>query len=140
MTNAVRERREGRPALALWFGFLGAPAAWALQLLADYAVVSHSCFPRGTPLDAPSVAATRPLAIVIALATLAMALAALWTSVRLWREAEGDQGGWRRDVLASDQARARRFLAFSGILFGTIFAALIVYNGIALAMLPTCAY
>lgn len=53
---------------ALWFGLFGAAAAWSVQELVSFAVVSHSCYPDWHPRAAPTSTLTAP-APTIALTT-----------------------------------------------------------------------
>ena len=38
---------------ALSFGLSAGPLAWYIQLVINYALASHTCFPDGSPLDRP---------------------------------------------------------------------------------------
>lgn len=139
MTTAVADERVNY--WALWFGLLGAPVAWSLSELIGYAVVAHSCFPRGEPLTTPSVGATWVTALIAEIILLLIALSALWVAWRQWRLYEpGKRVGWRVEIVKSHDARAYRYLAFSGILLGTIFSALVLFSVIALFVVPTCSY
>lgn len=139
MSTATAERRGERP--ALWFGLLGAAAAWSVQEIVAYALVTHSCYPRTQPLAEPSLGGTWTLALGVTSLALVIALAALWVSYRLWRGYQPDpRTSWRTEVLESAQARANPFLAYSGVLLSAIFTALIVYNAIAILLVPVCGW
>jgi hypothetical protein len=146
MTAAIRDPRPADTvsAGAIWFGLLGAPAAWSLHELTAFAVVAHSCFPRETPLAAPGVGAPWATALAVIVVTLIIALLSLLTALRSWRATAPDetQGGddWSAALVQSSKAHAARYLAFSGILLASIFTAMIVYSGIAMLMLPICSY
>jgi len=122
---------------ALWFGFLGASVAWTVQELAATAAMAHSCFPVDHPVAAAGVA--WPATLVVTVVTLFTALAALWVSIANWRATRGELLSVRDETgPRSNRGRAFRYLSFAGIPFGVIFAALIVFNGIALFTVPVC--
>ena len=53
------------PLSALWFGFVGAPAAWSVQTLVNLSLTSHTCYPRLTPLLTPTTGGHRGIAFVV---------------------------------------------------------------------------
>lgn len=137
MSTTARDAR--LPYAALWFGMLGPAAAWSVQEVATYAVVAHSCYPRSEPLHSPSVGGTWVTALIVTVIAFLTALAALWVSSREWRRRRDDHGGWR-EALRESRGSSGRYLAFWGITQSVIFAALILFNGIALFVVPTCSY
>ena len=77
--------QRGRSSLAaLWFGLLGAPAAWSVQTLVNLPVASHSCFPRLYPLGTPAIGATRGIVLAV---SLVVAFSVLFATLCLiyWR-------------------------------------------------------
>ncbi len=123
---------------ALWFGLLGAPAAWAVHAIAATSINSFGCIP---PLGASARIETQPrgavwMILVILTAILLMtAAAALITAVHSWlADRETSENSQLLDV-----AEGRvRFMAMAGILLGAVFAFLLVMNAIALFMVPQC--
>lgn len=139
------ELREDQPAparhrvgaVALWFGLLGAPAAWALHTILATVINSFECIP---PIGASSAAAgsretTRFTLVAITAVLLLVALAALVTTVRGWLvvRGSGDEG----ELLEVVEGRTR-FMAMAGILLGAVFSFLLVMNAIALFMATQC--
>jgi hypothetical protein len=128
VTDAARARDVGRrpfrgrvPADStwpLWASLVGAPAAWALAILASYVLVPVSC-ELGTRLPLHGVR----------LVTTAAALGAAWAAFGLWRETRGSEG-----------ARVRRtaFLAAIGVGIALFSALLIVLEGIANFVVDPC--
>jgi hypothetical protein len=110
---------------ALWFGLFGAPAAWALQLIASYALVAHFCYPHTTPLSTPAFDGTRPVAIVVSVVLVAVAALALFVAVRAVRSTD--------DVKKPEEVGTgrTRFMARAGVFVSGIF----VY-GTLMATLP----
>ena len=121
----------------LWFGFLGAPAAWSIQELVSYILMAHACYPSVDPNFGANPAAAWIATMVVSIVLLLMALAALGVSVRevsrlVTRSNYGEASA------ETHRGSAAPYLAFSGLLFGSLFTALIIYNGIALLAEHAC--
>jgi len=134
MANKGRARLHPKPPQsaaglgALWFGLFAAPAAWALQLISNYALLAHFCYPRSTPLSSPSFGGTRATAIVVSAALLAVAALALLVAIRSWRATR--RSGVHDESAGIGEGRVR-FMAQAGVLVSGIF----VY-GVVMAALP----
>lgn len=114
----------------LAFAVLGAPLAWAAQLVAGYAVEEAACTTGSgvrpvLDVDAePILAGISGLAVVVALLAGATGLVA-------WRRA-GDEE-------PTDDARGgRSFLAAAGALGALVFLIAIAMSGLALVALDPC--
>jgi hypothetical protein len=123
---------------ALWFGLWGGPAAWSLQLVADYAIAARGCFPHQTPLLRPVLEVHLITGIIGGLAVL-IAVAAIVVSARSWTTAR------RAGATPEDEARmgprplARvRFMAIGGMMTGALFAFGAVLNGMSPGLVPPC--
>ncbi len=125
---------------ALWFGFLGAPAAWTLEELGTAAITSHYCYPLGEPLSRPQFTGVWWADMIVLICAALMALAALATATRQWRVYRPVATDWRGEITESHSGLAARYLSFSGILFGIVFSVLIAYSIIALLIVPLCGY
>ena len=102
----------------LWFGVLGAPVAWAIQLVANYSLEEwFACAPattdRGEVLgrSVPSTA----LAITIVLTLVALAAAAV--SIALYRRFPSTDG--ERTIRA-------KWMALAGVMNGVLYLVLIL--------------
>lgn len=123
---------------ALWFGLGGAPAAWSLQLLADYAIAAHGCFPHQTPLSRPVLAVHVVTGILGALAVL-IAVAALAVSGRNWTMARRAGATPEGETRMGPKHLARvRFMAIGGMMTGALFGFGVVLNGISPGLVPPC--
>jgi hypothetical protein len=122
----------------LWFGLFGGPAAWSVQMIANYALDAHSCFPRETPLTSPIFDPVRIVTAAVAAAMLVISLASLWVAYDAWQRTR--DGGHRehRELLEVGEGRAR-FMAFAGVLLSSIFAFGVLMNAIPIVALPACA-
>lgn len=107
----------------LWFGLFGAAAAWSIQELVGYAVITHACYRSWQPLSHSSVGGAWWIALGMSLLTLLVAAAAALTAHRWWRRAR--------------QERVR-FMALSGLIVSSIFLFNIVMNTIVLFLVPAC--
>jgi hypothetical protein len=138
--NLAADQRDTEPRLrrvALLLGAIGAgPAAWALQLVAGYAVSSYACFPHDAArrrAPPPGWEAEPAILLAVNLVCLALDLAAVAYCVRRLARAGGN-GGPTLDV-----RRGRtRFLALCGVMAGVGFAGAILVNTANIVMVPTC--
>jgi len=109
------------------FCLAGGPVAWSVQLLVNYALASHACYPYDVPSAhvLPGWHWVWPLVLVLNLIAVAVALAAGFLSLRTWR--------------ASPGASAARFLSLCGIMSGFGFLAAIIFDTVVVFAVPTCA-
>ena len=119
----------GRSTMLL-FGIFAAPLAWAVQLVASYALAASSCFSRGVALIGDTTPGRMPLA-VIALACALPAIAGLVVAMQQHRDASA----------ASDahHATRSRALAAVGILSSMLFLGAIAFSIVMLSLSPRCA-
>ena len=118
-------RIEVPPRLLVWFGVLGAPAAWALQHLAGFGLTETACSVGGVPglsLDAWTTVVT---AVCVAVAAAAGA-----ASVSVFRATRGE----------GDAPPAGRvhFLAIVGMTITPLFMAIMIYTGVGVDVLTAC--
>lgn len=125
------------PPPALWFGLFGAPAAWSLQLLVNYALVAHACFPKSEPLAAPVVGGLQAIVLGAGFAALAIALAAEATAWRSWRASRHESRGGHGGLLEVGEGRTG-FMALGGVLVSGVFLLGIVMNAIPLFLVSPC--
>jgi hypothetical protein len=120
------------------FAVFGAPAAWSLQLIVNFALAAEACFPNDTPLAQPDpkLAWDRPALIAINLLALAMASLAAFAAVRLWRRSKQGLTS-NEDPMATAQGRSH-FMAACGLLTGFGFIAAILFNTVAAVGVPQC--
>jgi Mn2+/Fe2+ NRAMP family transporter len=117
----------------IFFGVLGGPLAWYLQLCAGYALASAPCSRDGARMAAPLPVPqwTGPAMSVAMLGGVVIALLALgvsWLALRRnHREAAGES------------ARRTRFLALWGVLLGSAFAVAAAMTAVAFILVPRCA-
>ena len=121
---------------ALGFGLCGGPLAWAIQLNANYALVSHACFPAVAPRvwPLPGWEGLSTVMLVINVVALVIALAALGVSWWAWRATRVEQRG------GSGQVREGRshFLAACGLMAAAGFFVATVFNTATLIWVPQC--
>jgi len=124
---------------SLWFGLLGGPVAWTLQLLVDYPLVAHYCFPDAARRVVPTIDSLHLLVSVVSLVALAVAIAALVTANRSWRDSGGEFGDERSELTEAAPPPGRvRFMSLGGILASGLTIVGIVIHGGFILMLPPC--
>jgi len=122
---------------ALWFGLFGAAAAWSVQELVSFALVSHSCYPDWRPRAAPTIAGTWTIVLVVGLAMLALGVAAAATAWRSSRRSEEPGGGRLAHQLEVGERRVH-FMATSGLVVSGLLLFTILLNLVVLFMAPIC--
>jgi hypothetical protein len=123
---------------AVWFGFLGSAAAWAISELVSYMLVAHACYPNADALATPSSDAAWPAAVIVTAVMLATSVATFIVSWRATARLMRGAGGYDGWAAQTGGSTARGYLAFGGVLFSAIFGAFIIYNLIALFAEPIC--
>ena len=122
--------------LTLWFGVFGGAAMWSVELLVNYGIAAHACYPRSLPLITPVIPWMRAIVWVVVILTAAVTGTAWIVSVMHWRSA--------RDRLRTATPRQEdsriAFMAFSGILLNALFLYLILLNGVPFLLMPSCSY
>jgi amino acid transporter len=124
----------------MFFGVLGGPLAWYLQLCTGYALASAPCFRDGIRVAAPLPALqwTWPAMIAAMLAGVVIALVALGISWRAFRRTRQETAGGSAHLLERGAGRTR-FLALWGVLLGSAFAIAAAITAVAFILLPRCA-
>jgi hypothetical protein len=120
-----------RSSVLLWFGLLGAPAAWTAQFLTGYWLTEVGCSTGGErdlAIDGWTLAATIAAAVLAVLA----GLAALVT----FRRTRGTRGtGGSEEPPPKGRVH---FLATVGIVVAPLFLLIIVMSGVGAVVLADC--
>jgi hypothetical protein len=121
----VRFDRPSTPAsLLLWIGVLGAPIAWAAQLVVGYGAEEADCSRGGGSFDS-----SQPLNVGVSIGAGVVGVASLLVAFGLWRRTR------ERDV----DGRGRvTFMAVTGILVSLLFLALIAVTAIGTTHFDPC--
>lgn len=131
-------RHTVRP-LLLWFGIFGGPAAWSLQLLINYTVTAHFCYPKDLPLAAPTYGGMWTIAVVVNGLMLSFTLAAGAVAIVSWRTARDEMVG-RHNALLEDGTGRTRFMAYAGMLVSGLFLLALIMSAMPLFIVPACSY
>jgi hypothetical protein len=123
----------------LLFAVFGAPSAWAAQLVANFAVASHVCYPHDLPLARlpANYAWSWGALLAINLIAVAMALIAAGVSIKVWRDTKEEHPGSAHRAIEAGEGRTR-FLALCGMMTGFGFLVAILFNSLALFTVPQC--
>lgn len=124
----------------LLFGVFVGPVAWGIQLIVNYALAVHPCFPGGVARLSllPGWHAAWPGILVINVIAAILALIGAAISSGHWNATRHEHAGSIGHALEAGEGRSR-FLALCGMMTGFGFFAAIVVNTIALSMVPQCA-
>lgn len=137
MPGHAAPRRGLVPLWKLWFGIFGGPVVWAIQLIVDYALVAHFCYPNDTPVASSSFGGVRAVAIAVSVLCLVVAVAALFTALHSWSVTRHGHEGEHREVAEVGEGRAR-FMAVAGLLVSGIFIYGVLMNALPIVTLPVC--
>ncbi|WP_297296033.1 hypothetical protein [uncultured Methylovirgula sp.] len=131
--------RRGTISTALLFlGLFAGPVVWGLQLVINFALASHACFPDGAPLAAPAWHSAWGVILLLNLFAAVVALAGAALSYQHWQATRMEHHGDASHAIEAGEGRTR-FLALWGVMTGLGFLAAILFNTIALFMVPQCA-
>ena len=125
------------PLPRLWFGIFAGPAAWALQTIADYALISHFCYPDDSPLSRPTFHAVRGTSVLVSVVMLFVVLLALVTAYRSWQMTRHGHENEHHELLEVGEGRGR-FMALAGVLVSVVFLFAIVMNALPLVTRTVC--
>lgn len=118
---------------ALAFAVYAAPAAWAVQLVVNYALSAHACYPINVPLVTPVWGPLWFILIGVDMAAIIVAGGAFFIALaqrRRWADASPTHVGERRN----------RFLAWWAVLISGLFSIAVIFAIVMLFILPVCNY
>jgi hypothetical protein len=135
-------REEARGSLALWFGVLGSPLAWAGHLGANYSLeewfaCSNSAEHKGEILGISS----DTVSILLNTAMAAIALASGLVALMCWRKLRAVSDGGESDEAdesGDNTAERARWMAFAGMVEGALFLGIILLGYLPTLTLGTC--
>jgi hypothetical protein len=124
----TRINPHGRP--ALWFGMLGGPVIWFLQLLVNWSLTEGICSPSFTGFL--GVGTIRLVVLLGGLVAATIAIAAGVVSYRSWQ-----QMSMSNDTAQNNEgAGPRQFMALGGTFLSAFFALAIVFTTVPVFILP----
>jgi hypothetical protein len=124
---------------ALWFGLLAAPLAWSAQLMADYALIAHSCFPATGQRDTLLYPSVATIVLVVSALAIVTGIAGIVVAARSYGRVGGQHESDRQQFHDAPIAVGRaRFMALTGILASSLFLGGIVLHTVGILMLAPC--
>jgi hypothetical protein len=123
----------------LLFGVFAGPVAWSAQLVANYILAVDPCFLTRVVRTEPVLRASSdwPAILIVNLVAALLAIAGGIISLRLWRESRHEHPGTASHAVEVGEGRTR-FLALWGVMTGFGFLAAILFDTIALFLVPRC--
>lgn len=119
------------------FGIVGAPAAWVLHLMMNFSVSSEVCSPGSIYGHAHDISSLHTGMLIDSVAALCVAAVAGWISYNSWRATHAEEQGDHEHLLEIGEGRTR-FLSMVGIVLSGGFFTAIVFDSLALLMVPFC--
>jgi hypothetical protein len=124
-------------AWATWFGLIGAPLAWSLQLLLNASIGAHGCYPGDAPLAEPIWANTTSVMAVVEIAAMLVCTGALWCAWHSWRRTREERPGSAHHLMEAGDGRTR-FMAMAGMLTSCQMLVAVVLSTISALAVPGC--
>ncbi|HEX6612381.1 MAG TPA: hypothetical protein VF022_00755 [Rhodanobacteraceae bacterium] len=118
---------------ALNYAVFAAPLAWMAQLVFNYALSAHACFPHDLPLAVPVWGGL--FWVVLGIDLFAIVLAGLGFLAAL-----GQWKAWRGADLRHVGQRRNRYIAQWAILTSTLFSIAILFTIVMVFIEPVCNY
>ena len=134
-------RRERPPAPGWLLAFVLAigPIAWLTHLSMSYALAAYGCYPHRAPLPSPLWTQLRADLTEIVVIALMLAACGIAVAYSAWKSARARQSAPPSEPPEAGEGRTR-FLAICAIVGGTLFVVAMLFDAIALAIVPACAW
>ncbi len=128
-------KEERRGTVALWFGVLGSPLAWAGHLGVNYSLeewfaCSESAHHKGEILGV----GVKTVSLLFNSAMVAVALLSGLVALSCWRKLQAQDG----DENGDDQTERARWMAFAGIVEAALFLGIILLGYLPSLMIDVC--
>ncbi len=125
---------------ALLWALFAAPIFWAGDLMVDYGLVGHACYPGDLPLGGPTrqLHFVMPLVLACHLAALVLIASGTLVAYRNWR-VTGPPEGHSHHLIEHGEGRTR-YLGIVGMGFGAMFFLITALETISLALVPLCSF
>ena len=128
-TSEQISRAESVGSAALWFGLVGAPAAWGLHLVVSYSLEEwFACSPSVAEPGEVAGVGVRSAALLITAVGALIALAAGLAAASCFRKTKGNEEG----------ARRARWMAVAGLMNSALYLLMIVAGSAAPLILEVC--
>lgn len=118
---------------ALAFAVFGAPAAWLTQLIVNYALSAHACYPINIPLVTPVWGPLWYILIGIDMTAIIVAGGSFFIALGKWR-------AWRGASMTHIGERRNRFIAKWAVLTSALFSIAVIFTIVMLFIEPVCNY
>ncbi len=124
-------------AWALAAGLIAPPIAWAMQLIASFALAAHACYPRSAPAPEPTWQGLVGVLWALSGVAIAIGLASAALSWRNWSRTRHEKPGSGHALVDAGEGRTR-FLAMCGLIVGSAFVIALLWTTSGLLLVPSC--
>jgi hypothetical protein len=123
----------------LFLGLFLGPVGWGLQLITNFALASYRCYPDAVPRVSilPGWQWSSPAILAINVAAAVLALIGAAISYLHWQAVRHEHYGSVGHLIEAGEGRTR-FLALWGVMTGLGFFVAILFDTVALSMVPQC--
>lgn len=122
-----------RVGFALAFAAFGAPLAWMLQLIVNYSLSAHACYPINVPLSIPEWGGLFWILLGVDMAAIIVAGGAFLVAVGQWRV-------WRGASRAHIGERRNRFISKWALMTSGLFSIAVIFTIVMIFIEPVCNY
>jgi len=130
--------RERVSLASIFYSLFAAPIAWAGDLMIDFALVSHACYPGDKPLGGPTAGFGSVWSVVLAVnfVTLLLIASGGLVALRDWR-VTGPPHGHHHHLMEKGEGRTH-YISICGMGFALFFFAVTVTMTVGLFFFPLC--
>jgi hypothetical protein len=140
LANHPAPHREKIGLVFLLYGLFMAPIVWAGDLMIDYGLVGHACYPGHNPLGQPAAGFdfVWPLVLACHLAALVLIASGGFASYRMW-QVTGPPHGHHHHMIERGEGRTR-YLGIVGMGFSAMFFLITAMETVSVAIVSLCSY
>jgi hypothetical protein len=122
--------------IRVFYGLVGAPLAWIIQICASEALAAQVCYPADHPLDAPRLSSLQTWIGAVSVVCIAVAIGGVITAWRSWMGLRNGQA--TNNLVDHSPGRPAHFLALVGVIASSIFLVGSLLTALAVLIVSPC--